>query len=72
VVDICCVAQFIVIAAGIQDEERAGLWSWSKFFFALAFAVLECIVLIVQITYVHDVHSRYFIPSMLHHASLLL
>ena len=27
------IAQFIVIAAGIRDEERSGLWSWSKFFF---------------------------------------
>src|ERR1700748_742559 len=56
------IAQFIVIAAGIRDEERAGLWSWSKFFFALGFAALECIILIVPITYIHDVHSRYFIP----------
>jgi hypothetical protein len=58
------IAQFIVIAAGIRDEERAGLWSWSKFFFAIGFAALECIVLIVPITYIHDVHSRYFIPGL--------
>ena len=44
------------------DEERAGLWNWSKFFFALGFAALECIILIVPITYIHDVHSRYFVP----------
>ena len=56
-----CVLQFIVIAAGIRQEQRAGLWSWSKFVFALAFAALECTIVIVPII-VMDVHGRNFIP----------
>jgi hypothetical protein len=58
---ICIVAaQFLVIAAGIRDEQRGGLWSWSKFFFALGFAALECIIVIGPAYYIHDVHNRYF------------
>jgi hypothetical protein len=56
------ILQFTVVAAGIRNEQRAGLWSWSKFFFALGFAALECTILIVPIYLIHDVHSRYFLP----------
>lgn len=59
---ICIVAaQFLVIAAGIRDEQHAGLWSWPKFIFALGFAALECIIVIVPAYYIHDVHNRYFL-----------
>jgi hypothetical protein len=32
------VLQGVIIWSGIRREERAGLWSWSKFAFALGFA----------------------------------
>jgi len=57
------VVQFLVIVAGIQRERRAGLWQWSKFFFSLAFAALECIVLIVPLTMI-DMHGPYFAPVL--------
>lgn len=53
--------QFIVIIAGIRQEQRAGLWSWSKFAFALAFAGLEVAILITPIALM-DVKSPRFIP----------
>ncbi len=55
------IIQFIVIASGIRNEQRAGLWSWSKFVFALAFGLLECAIIIVPLTYI-DSRSRYFMP----------
>ena len=57
------VLQATVITCGIRREQRAGLWSWSKFLFALAFGVLECVLLMVPNTYI-DLHSRYFAPVM--------
>jgi ABC-type transport system involved in Fe-S cluster assembly fused permease/ATPase subunit len=51
--------QFLFVAAGVRREQRAGLWSWSKFFFALAFAALESLILFVPIYYV-GINSRYF------------
>lgn len=53
--------QATVIITGIRNEQRAGLWSWSKFVFALGFAALECIILIVPITLI-DVKSPRFMP----------
>jgi hypothetical protein len=38
--------QATVIISGIRQEQRAGLWSWSKFVFALGFAALEIVILI--------------------------
>ena len=38
------VLQFTVIAAGIRREQRAGLWSWSKFVFAIGFTALEILI----------------------------
>jgi hypothetical protein len=55
------VVQAIVIASGIRNERRAGLWSWSKFFFALGFAALEVIILVVPLQFV-DLNSRWFVP----------
>ena len=51
--------QAVMVINGIRQEERAGLWSWSKFFFSLAFAGLEWCVLWVPLRYV-DIHSRWF------------
>lgn len=53
--------QVAVIAGGIRNEQRAGLWSWSKFAFALGFGLLECAILIVPLTAINP-HSRYFVP----------
>ncbi len=54
--------QLTIIAAGIRDEERAGRWSWPRFLIMLAFAGLECAILILPPYYIHDVHNRYFWP----------
>jgi uncharacterized membrane protein YqjE len=48
---------FIVV--GIHREEKAGLWSWSKFAFALGFAAVEVVLVTVPIWTV-DPHSRWF------------
>jgi hypothetical protein len=53
--------QAIFIGAGIRNEQRAGLWSWSKFAFALAFAALEVTILIGPIVLM-DVKSSRFMP----------
>jgi hypothetical protein len=55
------VLQAIFIGAGIRNEQRAGLWSWSKFAFALAFAALEVTILIGPIVLM-DVKSPRFMP----------
>jgi len=52
-------AHFIV--AGIRNEQRAGLWSWSKAAFALGFAALEVVIVTVPI-FCMDLHSQYFLP----------
>ena len=46
------VFQIAVIASGIRQEQRAGLWSWSKVVFALAFAGLEFIILLIPLSLV--------------------
>jgi hypothetical protein len=53
--------QIVVVLAGIRNEQRAGLWSWSKFVFAFGFAGLECAILIVPVS-VMDPTQGYFIP----------
>jgi hypothetical protein len=55
------VLQAIFIGAGIRNEQRAGLWSWSKFAFALAFAALEVAILVGPIVLM-DVKSPRFMP----------
>src|SRR5579872_4661728 len=57
------VIQIIVIVSGIRNEQRAGLWSWSKFVFALGFAALEVIILLVPLHYV-DIEGPRFVPVM--------
>ena len=46
------VVQALVIVSGIRNEQRAGLWSWSKFAFALGFAALEVILVLVPLNYI--------------------
>jgi hypothetical protein len=53
--------QIVVIVSGIRREQRAGMWSWSKFVFAIGFAALECTILIVPLTRI-DMKSRWFGP----------
>src|SRR5450631_2246532 len=43
------VFQVVIIVAGVRQEQRAGLWSWSKFVFALAFGCLEVSILLTPI-----------------------
>jgi hypothetical protein len=57
------VMQAAVIWSGIRNEQRAGLWSWSKFVFALGFAALEVVILLVPLHYV-DIKGPYFAPVM--------
>lgn len=36
--------QAVIIWSGIRREQRAGMWSWSKFVFTIGFAGLEVLV----------------------------
>jgi hypothetical protein len=56
------VCQAMVIVTGIRQEQRAGLWSWSKFAFALAFAGLEVVIVLAPI-YLIDLKSPRFLPA---------
>jgi hypothetical protein len=47
------------IAVGIRQDEKAGLWSWSKFLFALGFAAVE-VALVVGPIFIVDRNSRLF------------
>jgi hypothetical protein len=53
--------QILIIVTGVRQEQRAGLWSWSKFVFALAFGGLEVSILITPIMLM-DVKSPRFLP----------
>lgn len=55
--------QIVFIASGIRQEQRAGLWSWSKFVFALAFGCLEVIILLAPLSLM-DMKSPRFVPVM--------
>lgn len=55
------VIQVVVIVSGIRNEQRAGLWSWSKFVFALAFAGLEVTIMLAPIVLI-GVKSPQFMP----------
>jgi hypothetical protein len=57
------VVQGIFIYAGIRRERLAGLWSWSKLLFALAFAALEVTILCGPILGM-DMRSPYFGPVL--------
>src|ERR1700733_5384907 len=53
------VLQVGFIVVGIRREEKAGLWSWSKFVFALGFAAVEVAIITLPILTL-DVNSRWF------------
>ena len=55
--------QIVIIVAGVRQEQRAGLWSWSKFVFALAFAGLEVSILLAPIILM-DLKSPRFLLVM--------
>ncbi len=55
------VLQGIMLLSGIRREERAGLWSWSKFVFALGFAALEVLIISAPLALM-DLKNRYFWP----------
>jgi hypothetical protein len=57
------VCQIIVVISGIRQEQRAGLWSWPKFVFALAFAGLELIILLTPLSLM-DLKNPRFVPVM--------
>jgi hypothetical protein len=43
------ILQFTVIVTGIRQEQREGLWSWSKFAFAIGFAGLQVAILMAPL-----------------------
>jgi hypothetical protein len=43
------VLQIVLIVVGIRRDEQAGLWSWSKFAFAIGFAILEAVLAVAPI-----------------------
>ncbi len=45
------ILQITVIAVGIRREKQAGLWSWTKFLFALAFGALEFVIVSAPLFY---------------------
>jgi len=53
------VLQILIIVTGVRQEQRAGLWSWSKFVFALAFGGLEAGILLAPV-FLMDVKSPRF------------
>jgi hypothetical protein len=55
------VLQLVFVVTGIRNEERAGIWSWSKAAFALGFAALEVVIVTVPIFSI-GLRSRYFLP----------
>jgi hypothetical protein len=61
---LCFLLQLYYIVHGIRQEEKAGVWSWSKFVFVLGFALLEWLLLMAPY-YVVPPHSRYFTPLLI-------
>jgi Na+/melibiose symporter-like transporter len=53
--------QVIVIVSGIRQEQREGLWNWSKFVFAIGFGALEFALIFIPLTYLNP-HTRYYQP----------
>lgn len=58
------VLQVTVIVSGIRREQRAGLWSWSKFAFALGFAALEVAITLAPLYY-FGVKDPRFVPAFI-------
>ena len=51
--------QILFIVQSIRQQEKAGVWSWSKCVFVLGFVLLESLLLLAPY-YVLPPHSRYF------------
>ena len=47
--------------SGYRHAKRTGQWSWSMFFFALAFAGVEVLIITLPLLSMNT-NSRYFIP----------
>jgi hypothetical protein len=58
------VVQVIVIVSGIRQEQRAGIWSWSKFVFAIGFGLLQVGILLAPL-FIFGVKSPMFMPVFL-------
>jgi hypothetical protein len=51
----------IIVFMRIRAEQRAGRWSWSKFFFSLGFGALECVIITAPL--LMNMNSRFFWPA---------
>jgi hypothetical protein len=51
-----------IVVSGIRREQRAGLWSWSKFAFTLGFAAVACALLLSPLFFL-SLSSPYFWPA---------
>jgi protein-S-isoprenylcysteine O-methyltransferase Ste14 len=56
--------QLTVFAFSFQQAKREGKWSWSLFFFVVAFICLDSCFLSFPVLFV-DQHSRWFVPAIL-------
>jgi Na+/H+-dicarboxylate symporter len=59
------IALFFTTGEGIREDQRQGLWSWSKFLFALAFGALESALVILPIALSSHYPDRYFLRAYL-------
>ena len=59
------IALLFTTGEGIRDDQRRGLWSWSKFCFTVAFAALECALVILPIALSSHYPDRYFLPTFM-------
>lgn len=53
------VLQLVLVVTGIRKEQRAGVWSWSKFLFAIGFAFLE-VGIVLSPLYFLGLENRWF------------
>jgi hypothetical protein len=51
--------QVYLLVGGIRREEMAGLWSWSIFFFTIAFLAVETLIITLPLLSI-DRHSHWF------------
>jgi hypothetical protein len=58
------ILQLTIIVTGIRQEQRAGLWSWSKFVFAIGFGLLEVGIVLAPLYY-FGLKSPHFMPAFI-------
>ena len=58
------ILQITVVVAGIRQEQQEGIWSWSKFAFALGFGGLEVVILLAPLEY-FGLKSPDFMPAFI-------